>query len=113
MKKTVELTVMREERQTVELEFPLYREHDAGDGHTWTIYSRIESDGSGFSIRESCCPTSFEIEIDGPGFAKSSDPDYTFARGIYKSDAATFYGKLAEVRALLDRIPPQSSEQPK
>jgi hypothetical protein len=107
---TIEFT--RKERQTVEVEFPIYREHDMGDEYTSIIYARIEADGTTFEIHHNNRhgdDGAYELEISKTHFNNASSADYYLGTGQYKSSARAWNEALTKARAFLARFPESTS----
>ena len=107
MKKLIKVKIKREEIQEVEVDFPIFRQHDCG-GHDYSavIYSRVEHDGTVFSIHENgrSDERSYEFEIGRTNFQSADSQDYILGLGEYACQAAEFAKVLARAKAYLERF---------
>lgn len=108
MKRTVKLTKVTKEQIEVEVEFPIYREHDVGgDDYDSIIYTRIDANRE-ISIHKTeryggRKQTEWQIEIED-GFNLSGEVDYALGRGEYKSNADAFNKVLQELRSVVAKL---------
>lgn len=108
MKKTIKVTVNRKEVVEKEFEFPIFREAHVGDEYSSTYYSRIEEDGSQYTIHESSYyrRQEFEVSIQGPGFPSDfGESDYE------KSSETQFDFVLWKLIAFIRRFPGYSEDE--
>jgi hypothetical protein len=115
MKKTLTIEFTRKEKQTVEVEFPIYREHDVGgDDYSSIIYARIEADGTTFEVHHTDRyrgEEQFELEVSKTHFNNASSADYYLGTGEYKSSAAAWDEALKKARAYLARFPDSTMDR--
>jgi len=111
MKKTIDVQVQRTEKQEIEVEFPIYREHDVAERGTDAHYMRVDADGTEYDIHYMVIDReeSFELTISKTQFS-GSELDYILGRGIYQSKAGTFAEMLARAREFLARFPDSGGE---
>lgn len=107
MKKLVKLTKVTKEEVEVEIEFPIYREHDvSGDSYSAVIYTRIE-DGREVSIHKNerrGGVVEWQVEIEPFNTFSGEDFDYALGKGEYTSSEKDFNNVLAELRKFVGEL---------
>jgi hypothetical protein len=100
----------RTEEIEVDIDFPVYRRQDIDyDSGSSVIISRIEADGTEYSVQRD--RNEFELKIHKYApftemrLGQGSDPDYTFGRGQYKSDADEFDQAVISAFVFLRQYP--------
>ena len=122
MKRTIKFRVRGPEVvEAIEVEFPYYRRHDVGDEYPSTYYTRIEADGSTFTIQhdDSGGEEIYELSITSPRpkygdgdlfpWGSGSSLDYELGRGEHALTQKEFETVLAKARAFLARFPESTS----
>ena len=96
----------------IDVEFPIYREHDLmSDHHDECVhYNRWEGPGEAeFEILETIefnGDTSYEIgTVRSENLHPNNGEDYMTGKGKYASSKERFYAAVARARAALDAIP--------
>lgn len=113
----LKLETTRKEVTEVDVEFPIYRQHDVGgDNHESVIYARIEFKEQGlmgplvtqYSVQRSRSyiggSESFEMEIQTVLLDGRSGADYTLGRGEYACTREEFDEVAAKAEAFLRRV---------
>jgi hypothetical protein len=104
MKKTVTINIRSTTPESVEVEFPIYRDHDCGgDDFSAHIYTRIDADGTHYSVHTNDADE-YEISISQREIG-GGDRDYILGLGMYACSAEQFARVLAKAKKLLDRFP--------
>ncbi|MNQ76737.1 hypothetical protein D3C85_915850 [compost metagenome] len=85
----IEITKRTETKETVEIEFPVYREHCIdGDGWSTSLFTRINADLTYVQIEVK--DDEMEIEIGKNYRFTGSDSNYLLGRGMYSCSAIEF-----------------------
>jgi hypothetical protein len=100
----------RAEEIEVDIEFPAYRRLDLDfDGGSTVIFSRVEANGTVYSVHDKGDEFELEIKKYSPftdiTFGPGGDPDYIFGRGQYKSTEAEFNNAVKDAMAFMRRFP--------
>lgn len=96
------LTIKEPKTVEVEVDFPIYRQHDTD--HTET-FSRIDEDRRSWHITRRHYDNGWEFEVESPYHFDSSDPDFHLGRGMYASSEGQFYAALRKLKAAIEDVP--------
>lgn len=91
------------ETKKVEIELPLFRLNQAGDEHTYDVYTMITEDLTAYVIVET--DRSIEVEfLSRTTFLDDSPEDYHLGRGCYACTREEFEAVLARAEAMQANI---------
>lgn len=111
MQKQITVTVRREEKQIVNIEFPIYRKNDINDGSsTWTTIRRIDANEKFVSVAKheriswlNSSEISYELEFGRLDLANES-ADYILGNSATISSADEFNAMLSEMKKVIDKL---------
>lgn len=97
--------------EEMDVEFPVYRKHDASDERRYIVYSRLDlisANSLGCRLvkihRITQSGDGFEAEVSSMIFEANDSADYLLGRGEYASSQKEFDEVVAESRAFLQRF---------
>lgn len=111
MKHSIEITTTTQHRETIEVDFPIYRKLDLLlDEADVQHYTRMQEDGTTFHLTRdqpySGDHVKFEFSIrKGFNFDSRSSADYNLGRGEYACTPEEFFAVVKEAQAQLSTFP--------
>ncbi|WP_395406283.1 hypothetical protein ACHMW6_06320 [Pseudoduganella sp. UC29_106] len=106
MKKTVKMIINRREEVLMEVEFPIYSQHDLTDHYPCVYYRRHDADGRRMTIHYSDHGRgpSYELKVERNVALEASDPDYPLGRGQFACTAEEFNNILRDAVELAESM---------